>query len=313
MLFVVGDSGKNIKDNTAYGKDNGNDSAIQISEAIFGKGDKDDTKWKPVVEQFAVAKEGFDVSSIQFAIHYFFKDFNSVHQFVRNVSECTRLNGYFIGTCYDGKTVFDILSKQNSKILITTKVNQKKILEITQKYSQTAFTETEPCLGYEIDVWQESINQTFSEYLVNFEYLKKIMMNYGFDLVPLEVAQLMGLPKATGLFKELFDSMCKSNKKKINNKDYGTAANMTEEEKKISFMNRFFVFQKKRVVVTEHIQKSMNEELVDAIVDINDIPMTNIGETVVINSVVNDPIVLNPAIRRVRKTHTTQKNLKPNT
>ena len=53
------------------------------------------------------------------------------------------------------------LSKQNSKILIKTKVNQKKILEITQKYSQTAFTETEPCLGYEIDVWQESINQTF--------------------------------------------------------------------------------------------------------------------------------------------------------
>jgi mRNA capping enzyme len=185
---------------------------------------------------------------------------------VRNVSECTRLNGYFIGTCYDGKTVFDILSKQNSKILITTKVNQKKILEITQKYSQTAFTETEPCLGYEIDVWQESINQTFSEYLVNFEYLKKIMMNYGFELVTVEVAQQMGLPKATGLFKDLFDSMCKSNKKKSNIKDYGSAANMTEEEKKISFMNRFFVFQKKRNVEANLVQKNMEEELVDVFI-----------------------------------------------
>ena len=325
VLFVVGDSGKNIKDNTAYGKDNGNDSAIQISEAIFGTGRKENIQWKPVIEQFSVAKEGFNVSSIQFAIHYFFKDFNSVHQFVRNVSECTRLNGYFIGTCYDGKTVFDILSKQNSKILIRTKVNQKKMLEITQKYSQTGFNESEPCLGYEIDVWQESINQTFSEYLVNFEYLKRIMMNYGFDLVTLDVAQQMGLPKATGLFKELFDSMCKSNKKKINNKEYGSAANMTEEEKKISFMNRFFVFQKKRVVATKEIQTNMKEKYDDAVVDTNDIPMTRLGETVVINStvvnpvvdtvnpIVNGKIVLNPAVRRVVKKHKTLKNPKPNT
>jgi hypothetical protein len=317
VLFVVGDSGKNIKDNTAYGKDNGNDSAILISEAIFGTSRKEDIKWKPVIEQFSVAKEGFDVSSIQFAIHYFFKDFNSVHQFVRNVSECTCLNGYFIGTCYDGKTVFDILSKQNSKIIISTKATQKKMLEITQKYSQTGFTETEPCLGYEIDVWQESINQTFSEYLVNFEYLKKIMTNYGFELVTQDVAQQMGLPKATGLFKDLFDSMCKSNKKKINNREYGTAANMTEAEKKISFMNRFFVFQKKRVVETKNIQMNMKEQIDDEVVNSNDIPMTNIGETVVINStvvndtVINGNLVLNPAIRRVVRRHKTQKNPKP--
>jgi hypothetical protein len=301
VLFVVGDSGKNIRDNTAYGKDNGNDSAIQISKTVFGVGKSEDTTWKPVIEQFGVAKEGFHISSIQFAIHYFFKDFNSVHQFVRNVSECTRLNGYFIGTCYDGKTVFDILSKQNSKILITTKVNQKKILEITQKYSQTAFTETEPCLGYEIDVWQESINQTFSEYLVNFEYLKKIMMNYGFELVAVEVAQQMGLPKATGLFKDLFDSMCKSNKKKSNIKDYGSAANMTEEEKKISFMNRFFVFQKKRNVEANLVQKNMEEELVDVIVDTNDIEMTKIEDTVVINRAIIPTV--NPAIIRVKRGH----------
>ena len=291
VLFVVGDSGKNIKDNTAYGKDNGNDSAIQISEAIFGKSEIKDIKWKPVLEQFSVAKEGFDISSIQFAIHYFFKDFNSVHQFMRNVSECTRLNGYFIGTCYDGKTVFDILSKQNSKILITTKGNQKKILEITQKYSQTAFTETEPCLGYEIDVWQESINQTFSEYLVNFEYLKQIMMSYGFDLVTVEVAQQMGLPKATGLFKDLFDSMCKSNKKKSNIKDYGSAANMTDEEKKISFMNRFFVFQKRRNVETNLVQKNMKEELENVTIESDNIQMTKL----------EDKIVINPAIRMVKK------------
>ena len=291
VLFVVGDSGKNIRDNTAYGSDANSDDA-KLSKAVFGVGNKDDTSWKPVIEQFSVANAGFDISSIQFAIHYFFKDFNSVHQFVRNVSECTRLDGYFIGTCYDGKTVFDILSKQNSKILIKTKANQKKILEITQKYSQTAFTETEPCLGYEIDVWQESINQTFSEYLVNFEYLKKIMKNYGFELVTVDVAQQMGLPNATGLFKDLFDTMCKSNKKKINIKDYGSATNMTEEEKKISFMNRYFVFQKKRNITdTNLVQKIMNEEIVNVIVETDNIQMNRLEER----------IVINPAIRMLKR------------
>ena len=290
VLFVVGDSGKNIRNNTAYGNNN---IETQISKAVFGVGNKDDTTWKPVIEQFAVANAGFDISSIQFAIHYFFKDFNSVHQFVRNVSECTRIDGYFIGTCYDGKTVFDILSKQNSKILITTKVNQKKILEITQKYSQTAFTETEPCLGYEIDVWQESINQTFSEYLVNFEYLKKIMKNYGFELVTVDVAQQMGLPNATGLFKDLFDSMCKSNKKKTNIKDYGSSADMTEEEKKISFMNRFFVFQKRRNIPdTNLVQKIMNEEMDNVIVvETDNIQINRLEEK----------IVINPAVRMVKR------------
>jgi hypothetical protein len=73
--------------------------------------------------------------------------------------------GYFIGTCYDEKVIFDYLKKSNKqnipgevKIVITTKDKQKKIPEITQKYNETAFNVDEPCLVYEIDVWQESIN-----------------------------------------------------------------------------------------------------------------------------------------------------------
>jgi hypothetical protein len=115
----------------------------------------------------------------------------------------------------------------------------------------------------------------------------------------------MGLPKATGLFKDLFDSMCKSNKKKSNTKDYGSAANMTEEEKKISFMNRFFVFQKKRNVETNLVQKNMKEELVDVIVDTNDIEMTKIKDTVIINRDIiptNNPTI-NPAVIRVKRRH----------
>lgn len=291
-LFVVGDSGKNIRDNTAYKKDS---EDAQISNAIFGVGEKNE-KWKAVAEQYSVAKKGFDISSIQFAIHYFFKDFNSVHQFARNVSQCTCLNGYFIGTCYDGKTVFDILSKKkDSKIVITTKDNQKQILGITKKYSQTAFSADEPCLGYEIDVWQESINQEISEYLVNFTYLVRIMENYGFSLVSSKVAQEAGLPSGSGLFKELFDTMCK-NKGNVSSRGiYGTAFDMTKEEKDISFMNRYFVFQKtKNIENAELVQKVMNEEL-DEHVDIEsrNIEVKLMDEKVVIEE--------EPKVVRIRK------------
>ena len=128
-LFVVGDSGMNIRDSTSYGKTDCIEA--QISNAVFGVGKNDTTLWKSVSEQFGVANDGFDISSIQFALHYFFKNLDSVHQFIRNVPECTRLGGFFIGTCYDGKVIFDNLKKNgkknlpgNGKIFISNEQNK---------------------------------------------------------------------------------------------------------------------------------------------------------------------------------------------
>ena len=54
-------------------------------------------------------KDGFNIASCQFALHYFFEDVNSLKGFIRNVSENTRVGGYFIGTCYDGSLLFNRL------------------------------------------------------------------------------------------------------------------------------------------------------------------------------------------------------------
>ena len=35
--------------------------------------------------------------------------------FVKNVSECTKLGGYFIGTTYDGKKIFQLLKNNQIK------------------------------------------------------------------------------------------------------------------------------------------------------------------------------------------------------
>jgi hypothetical protein len=42
-------------------------------------------------------------------------------------------------------------------------------------------------------------------------------------------------------------------------KDFGTAMNMTAFEKKISFLNRYFIFKKKRDVNTQKVQLELGE------------------------------------------------------
>jgi hypothetical protein len=172
------------------------------------------------------------------------------------VAECTCINGYYIATCYDGKTVFNKLAKKNKGQGIVITRDEKKIYEIIKQYDQTGFPDDETSLGYAIDIYQESINKVFREYLVNYDYLVRIFENYGFVPISEADAKSMQLPGATGLFDTMFDSM----KNEINhnpsrNSEYKMASQMTEEEKRISFMNRYFVFKKIRNVNVEKVPK----------------------------------------------------------
>lgn len=243
-LFVVGNSGLNIRSGLAFATEKDK----QVADAVFGIGPKDlSLLGKGVFQQYGVGEQGFNVSSCQFALHYFFENKTSFHQFIRNITECTKINGYFVATCYDGKAVFDILKQKKNGESMSIFKNERKIYEITKLYDETGFPDDEMSLGYPINVYQESINQTFREYLVNFEYFTEIMENYGFIVVPQEEAKHMDMPNGSGLFSDLFKHM--ENELKRNPKkevDYGTALHMTSEEKRISFMNRYMMFKKVR-------------------------------------------------------------------
>ena len=250
-LFTHGDSGLNIRTGKAYYSDKDK----KISNAVFGNGSKDASiLGKGVYKNYGVAESGFNVSSCQFAMHYFFEHNTSIHQFLRNVSECTKVNGYYIGTCYDGQTVFDMLQQKHKDESITIFKGDRKIYELTKKYDKTGFPDDETSLGYPIDVFQESINKVFREYLVNFNYLIQLMEDYGFVLITKEEANQMNLPNATGLFNELFSRMEMDIKMKPSTKsNYKEALYMSSEEKQISFMNRYFVFKKVRSVDAKKI------------------------------------------------------------
>jgi hypothetical protein len=233
-LFLPGDSKLNIKDGTAFSRD----IEKNVIKSVFGSAKVNSQLGKAVVENYAIGEKGFNVSSCQFAIHYMFENNTVLHGFLRNVSECTAVNGYFIGTCYDGETVFNKLKSTDNYSIY---MDGQMIFDIQKKYNQTGFPDDETGVGYPISVYQESINKYATEFLVNFVYLVQLMRDYGFEIVGLDEAKRMGFPAGSGLFEDLFVQMRKD---RNSNKMYGEAINMTREEKEISFLNRYFIFKK---------------------------------------------------------------------
>ena len=256
-LFVNGNSSYNIKDGSAML----NDKAKQITAAVFGHGQKDADKiGKGVARQYGKGIDGFNVSSCQFALHYFFETPDTLKRFMKNIAECTKHNGYFIGTCYDGKKVFNELKKIKTKDSVKIIEDGKKIWEIIKEYGGDTFDDDSSSIGYEINVYQESINQPISEYLVNFDYLNRVMSAYGFEIISQEEAREMGMPNGSGLFSELFLNMLDEiSKNKFKAKDYDQAPNMSVNEQKISFLNRYFIYKKIRTVNTENVELELGE------------------------------------------------------
>ena len=245
-MFAVGDTSCNIRDYSAF---SANDFSAQIAKHVFGVAALPERSC-----DFGIAAQGFSITSLQFSLHYYFKNKKTAHQLMRNISECTKLNGYFIGACYDGRTIFDLL--QNCATLtIEEKKTKLPMMKIAKLYTQTSFPSSEPCLGYAIDVWQESINRSVVEYLVNFDYLTKLLHNYGFaPLTKLDAASI-GFGGATDSFKELFQQM-QTAKTAV----HGKPLTMCLEEQRISFLNRCFIFQKVAHVQNTHlVQEKMND------------------------------------------------------
>ena len=83
---------------------------------------------------------------------------------------------------------------------------------------------------------------------------------YGLKLISQDEAKGMGLPAPTGMFEELYNQMLETIKRdKYKKADFGDASQMTATEKKISFLNRYFVFKKIREVNTEKVVLELGE------------------------------------------------------
>jgi hypothetical protein len=250
-LFIHGDSSENIKQTTAAKSDKGK----MVINALSGIGSKDKKRLgEGVYKKWGIAKNGFNIISNQFSIHYFFKDNKTLNGFIRNCSEYCAVGGYMIGTCYNGKKIFDRLKDKAINENIFLLEDSKKIWSITKLYQKEEMPNTTDCLGYTIDVYQESINKSFKEYLVNFDYFRILMEHYGFVLLTSEEANEIGLPNSMGSFEDLFRIMNEEyESKRLQQKQIGEGLSMSQNEKEISFLNNYFVFKKIRNVNTKNV------------------------------------------------------------
>ena len=250
-LFVEGDSSKNIR---TEGKAFQSSLEKDLVQSVFGHGKNMDHK--KYAFKHGIAKEGFHISSCQFALHYFFENKKTLHTFLQNLAECTKDKGFFIGTCFDGKKVFQKLHKRangtsiNEDESVRIDRNGKKVFEIKKKYSSSIqeFPDGEDSIGMPIYVYQESIDKMFIEYLVNFDYFVRLMEDYGFVLW--DESRKIGLATSagsapTGGFDILFKQMQRDTQE---NPDLFVreAPKLQSFEKQISFLNRYFIFQKVR-------------------------------------------------------------------
>lgn len=180
-IFIVwGDSGKNIRSGMA-GLDSLNKFYLDnlfgnviTRQHIHRLGNEKVKKNRGKFEN------GFDIISCQFSIHYFFKNSNTIKEFLLNVSENLKIGGKLVSTCFDGSKIFKLLENE-SKIERKDK-DEKLLWRIEKNYNDKKLQNNEKCLGLAVDVYVETFYSSFTEYLVNVEYLRLLGEEYGLQI-----------------------------------------------------------------------------------------------------------------------------------
>lgn len=245
-MFLVGNTGKLIENGDFSEPENNNDkknNSFYIFKTLMGE---TNTPIHKIQEKFLKMHYGmfihkFNISSVQFAIHYMFGNKDTLHNFLTNVSSYTRKNGYFIGTCFNGKKIYKLLEKDDTFQLYNENSQICRIRKNYEDNNSLFLKDNEMSLGYKISVLQETIGKEAEEYLVNFDFFKEIMKGYGFELVndDLKLEDNTKLP-ASGSFKDLHKYMMKQH----NHDTYGIADQMSPNEQTLSFLNEYFIFKK---------------------------------------------------------------------
>jgi hypothetical protein len=234
MLFVQADSAKNYADGTA-----GQTPLDRtILRALWGDVD---AETPPAVKRLAgYGGRGFDAASCMFAIHYFFKDSATLDGFLGNIARTVKMNGLFVGCCFDGDSVAALLKDQPVGGVERGVDGGADLWTITKQYEDGTgvVPPTDEGLGRAIDVNFISIGEAYKEYLVSFPYLEQRMKAIGFELLTEEEQGEMGLYSSTDLFGETH-KMAASN---------GRNYPMLPIVQKFSFLNRWFIFKRRRLI-----------------------------------------------------------------
>ena len=134
-MFISGDTSKSIENgrfDIYSSKNETSASSNYIFKCLMGTTNMQNIKEDYLKNNYNIFKDKFDICSIQFAVHYMFEDKEKLYNFAKNVSDVTHLGSYFIGTCYDGKAVFEKLRdvEYNKSVEIYKNTNKICIVKV---------------------------------------------------------------------------------------------------------------------------------------------------------------------------------------
>ena len=258
IAFIIGDSSKPI----VNGEAGANRQEQDMLRVIFGQDPQGDVP--PFILHHMANKfsRGADVAACMFALHYFFANKDMLDGFLNNLKTTIKVGGLFIGCCFDGKKIFDLLSplsKGQRRVGIEDDV---PIWSITKNYQDDILESDDSSIGMEIDVEFFSIGSAHKEYLVPFALLESKMKDIGFRLLNKKELGMMKLQNSTELFEETYNQMLPNTRKKYE---------MGDSVKQFSFLNRWFIFKREGEVVVEEAAKAAEVAVevakADAVVD----------------------------------------------
>lgn len=231
MLFVIGNSSHDIINGAAGATPEERD----ILRSVFGKFEPEGPIPKYAQNVMAGSfRTGADVAACMFALHYFFENKVVLDGFIKNLSETVKIGGLFIGCCFDGDKVFNLLRGINKGHSKAGKLDDTPIWTITKDYDKEELLPEDESIGLAIDVEFISIGTTHKEYLVPFELLKKKLATIGFELLNKKDLSELGLSTSTNTFDISYEMAQKAKKTFV----------MSDSVKKFSFLNRWFIFKR---------------------------------------------------------------------
>lgn len=177
----------------------------------------------------------FDVVSCMFAIHYMFRDENTLAGFLGNLADTVKVGGYFVGCGLDGDSVARLFAGQQT---VTGRDGAADVWAMTRRYGGAIGGSVPPSaagLGLAVDVDFIGIGETSTEYLVSWAYLQARLAEVGLELLTPEECVALGLPASSQMFGETW-SLAEAR---------GDKYAMSDAMRRLSFLNRWWVFKRR--------------------------------------------------------------------
>lgn len=252
IAFAIGNSSKNIVDGSA----GANTEERDILRTIFGRVAPEGFVPKYIEHSMnGLYRDGADVVACMFALHYFFESKTSLDGFIKNLADTVKIGGYFVGCCFDGDRIFNLLRGVELGHSRSGQEGDVPIWTITKKYEKDDLVPDETSVGLGIDVEFISIGSKHTEYLVSFDYFKQRLAEIGLHLLSRNESDALHLVNSTATFDISYAMVEKEQSKESGKKKFS----MTDSVKEFSFLNRWFIFKRRDTISEE--ESKIEEEL----------------------------------------------------